>query len=263
MVYYLSQIEHLKIIMNLLRHKSHHIQWEAFHIFKLFVANPKKTLEITWILYTNQQKLLSYLQPFHEDNENIQFVEEKKIVLDTIAELQCPVISSSSTEENGQETLLEELEEQDSQQQRQQQQEAVSPSTSITISLPSDLCQEHQFPIAERLEGKITITISSIYLYNFMIYAFCILCGIIISFIIVISSNSSSSSYTPLETASPIFTDTLNPQTKISPTTSSTMVSNAKSITSITDEEPNHSDSSANDESTTRILSNNDTNTPI
>jgi Mo25-like len=59
----------LKMMMNLLRDKSRNIQFEAFHVFKVFVANPKKPPQIETILRRNKEKLLAFLKGFHNDKE--------------------------------------------------------------------------------------------------------------------------------------------------------------------------------------------------
>lgn len=59
----------LKMMMNLLRDKSRNIQFEAFHVFKVFVANPKKPPQIESILRRNKDKLLTFLKGFHNDKE--------------------------------------------------------------------------------------------------------------------------------------------------------------------------------------------------
>jgi Mo25-like len=59
----------LKMMMNLLRDKSRNIQFEAFHVFKVFVANPKKPPQIESILRRNKDKLLAFLKDFHNDKE--------------------------------------------------------------------------------------------------------------------------------------------------------------------------------------------------
>lgn len=82
MMSFISSKENLKIIMNLLRNKSSHIQFETFHVFKIFVANPMKTKEIVMILYNNKQKLIQYLLTFQNDREDIQFIDEKKLLIE-------------------------------------------------------------------------------------------------------------------------------------------------------------------------------------
>ena len=55
----------------------------AFHVFKVFVANPNKPAKICLILYKNKQKLCNYLTNFHQDKESddSQFSEEKKLLI--------------------------------------------------------------------------------------------------------------------------------------------------------------------------------------
>lgn len=57
------------MMMNFLRDKSRNIQFEAFHVFKVFVANPKKPAPIESILRKNKEKLLVFLKGFHNDKE--------------------------------------------------------------------------------------------------------------------------------------------------------------------------------------------------
>lgn len=52
------------MMMNLLRDTSANIQFEAFHVFKVFVANPKKPETICQILVNNRDKLIAYLKNF-------------------------------------------------------------------------------------------------------------------------------------------------------------------------------------------------------
>lgn len=59
------------------------IFYRAFHVFKVFVANPNKPAKIRLILYNNKQKLCTYLTNFHQDKEeeDSQFSEEKKLLI--------------------------------------------------------------------------------------------------------------------------------------------------------------------------------------
>ena len=81
---YISSKENLKTIMNLLRDKSASIQFEAFHVFKVFVANPKKPPEIVKILVTNRDKLVTYLTHFHTDKHDEQLREDKSLLINTL-----------------------------------------------------------------------------------------------------------------------------------------------------------------------------------
>eukprot|EP01063_Lacrimia_lanifica_P002965 TRINITY_DN11600_c0_g1_i1.p1 TRINITY_DN11600_c0_g1~~TRINITY_DN11600_c0_g1_i1.p1 ORF type:complete len:409 (+),score=195.81 TRINITY_DN11600_c0_g1_i1:104-1330(+) len=57
-----EQPQFLKTIMILLRDQSIHIKLEAFHVFKLFAANPKKTEQVKFILAMNRDKLLEFFR---------------------------------------------------------------------------------------------------------------------------------------------------------------------------------------------------------
>jgi len=83
MIKYISTRENLTIIMLLLRDPSSIIQFEAFHVFKIFVANPNKPAEVIKILALNKVKLVAYLENFHSDKENgdDQFRDEKALVV--------------------------------------------------------------------------------------------------------------------------------------------------------------------------------------
>lgn len=59
MMKYIGERENLKTMMNLLRDPSGNIQYEAFHVFKVFVANPRKPPAIVKILYQNKAKLVA------------------------------------------------------------------------------------------------------------------------------------------------------------------------------------------------------------
>jgi protein gp37 len=67
MTKYISDASNLKLMMNLLRDKSKSIQFEAFHVFKVFVANPKKTRPIYDILSKNQDRLVNFLTNFQNE----------------------------------------------------------------------------------------------------------------------------------------------------------------------------------------------------
>lgn len=88
MTRYISNPENLKMMMNMLRDKSRNIQYEAFHVFKVFVANPNKPKPILDILLKNQEKLVEFLSNFHNDrSEDEQFNDEKAYLVKQIREL--------------------------------------------------------------------------------------------------------------------------------------------------------------------------------
>uniref|UniRef100_A0A4W2G213 Calcium binding protein 39 n=1 Tax=Bos indicus x Bos taurus TaxID=30522 RepID=A0A4W2G213_BOBOX len=91
MTKYISKPENLKLMMNLLRDKSRNIQFEAFHVFKVFVANPNKTQPILDILLKNQAKLIEFLSKFQNDRtEDEQFNDEKTYLVKQIRDLKRP-----------------------------------------------------------------------------------------------------------------------------------------------------------------------------
>jgi len=87
MTRYIASESNLKLMMNLLRDKSKNIQFEAFHVFKVFVANPKKPPQIETILRRNKEKLLAFLKDFHNDKEDEQFTDEKQFLIAQIQNL--------------------------------------------------------------------------------------------------------------------------------------------------------------------------------
>ncbi|KAM9967673.1 hypothetical protein ACTFIW_001758 [Dictyostelium discoideum] len=88
MTKYISSAANLKLMMNLLRDKSKSIQYEAFHVFKVFVANPNKTKPILEILTKNKEKLIAFLSQFHNDKEEDQFSDEKNFLVKQIQAIQ-------------------------------------------------------------------------------------------------------------------------------------------------------------------------------
>ena len=77
--------------MNLLRNRSRNIQFEAFHLFKVFVANPNKTSPVLNILLRNREKLVEFLDKFQNDRtDDEQFNEEKAVLIKQINALQPP-----------------------------------------------------------------------------------------------------------------------------------------------------------------------------
>ncbi|XP_022702490.1 protein Mo25-like isoform X2 [Varroa jacobsoni] len=97
---YISSSDNLKLIMNMLKDKSRNIRIEAFHVFKVFVANPHKPKPILDILVRNREKLADFLSRFQLANENDagveQFNEEKNYVIRQIRELKQPTAATAS-----------------------------------------------------------------------------------------------------------------------------------------------------------------------
>jgi len=84
MTRYISQRSNLKLMMTLLRDRNRTIQYEAFHVFKVFVANPNKPQPILDILVKNKEKLNVFLSEFFNDKDDEQFREEKEYLLKQI-----------------------------------------------------------------------------------------------------------------------------------------------------------------------------------
>ncbi|KAF2031033.1 Mo25-domain-containing protein [Setomelanomma holmii] len=88
MTQYVDSGEHLKIIMKLLRDDRKMINYEGFHVFKVFVANPNKSNAVQKILISNREKLLRFLPSFLEDRtEDEQFIDEKSFLIRQIEQM--------------------------------------------------------------------------------------------------------------------------------------------------------------------------------
>ncbi|XP_022930254.1 calcium-binding protein 39-like [Cucurbita moschata] len=83
---YILEVRNLKVMMTLLKDSSKNIQLSAFHIFKVFVANPNKPREIKVIVAKNHEKLLELLHNLSPGKgaEDEQFEEEKELIIKEI-----------------------------------------------------------------------------------------------------------------------------------------------------------------------------------
>ncbi|OMO94364.1 Armadillo-like helical [Corchorus capsularis] len=88
MVRYVSSLDNMRIMMNLLRDSKKAIKLDTFHVFKLFVANQNKPPEISSILVSNRSKLLRFFDEFTIDKEDEQFEADKSQIIKEIASLQ-------------------------------------------------------------------------------------------------------------------------------------------------------------------------------
>ncbi|KAH7299887.1 hypothetical protein KP509_24G035000 [Ceratopteris richardii] len=89
MMQYISEVQNLVTVMTLLKDSSKNIRILAFHLFKVFVANPRKPPPIVKVLSQNRGQLLSFLGEFHLDKEDEQFEEEKDIIIKELESLPC------------------------------------------------------------------------------------------------------------------------------------------------------------------------------
>lgn len=88
MTRFISSPDNLKLMMTMLNYKSRNIQFEAFHVFKVFVANPNKPKAILDILLRNREKLIDFLKKFQTDRQDDeQFNEEKLYLIRQISNL--------------------------------------------------------------------------------------------------------------------------------------------------------------------------------
>lgn len=84
---YINSPENLKLIMILLSDRSKNLQMGSFNIFKVFVANPRKSKPVSDIMVKNRDKLLHYLASFNADSKDTTFLDEKEYVVQEIESL--------------------------------------------------------------------------------------------------------------------------------------------------------------------------------
>lgn len=85
---FISDVSHLKTVMQLLREDAKTIRFEAFHVFKVFVAYPQKPPEVRDILQKNRDRLIRYLENFLPEHKDAQFIEEKGILIEELQRLE-------------------------------------------------------------------------------------------------------------------------------------------------------------------------------
>lgn len=87
MIAYIDSLDHLKLCMSLMKDGRKMIKYEAFHVFKVFVANPKWSEGVHKYLYGNKETYLRFLPRFLEDRtEDDQFMDEKNWLIMRIQE---------------------------------------------------------------------------------------------------------------------------------------------------------------------------------
>lgn len=87
MLEYINSPDNLKLIMTLLTDRSKNLQLEAFNIFKVIIANPRKKKPVLDILIKNREKLLKYLETFNNDYNDLTFFDERTFVIQGIESL--------------------------------------------------------------------------------------------------------------------------------------------------------------------------------
>lgn len=99
MTNYVKSGVNLKVIMKALSDNSESIRFEAFHVFKIFIANPQKSERVLKILHLNKQTLITFLEKdFEKDKreDDEQFHSERRYLIDKIKGL--PPIPSTSNQ---------------------------------------------------------------------------------------------------------------------------------------------------------------------
>lgn len=94
---YINSPDNLKLIMTLLTDKSKNLQLEAFNVFKVMIANPRKNKQIFDILAKNREKLLKYFEKFGLDNQESSFINEKEFIVQQIEALP-RIVSTNNTD---------------------------------------------------------------------------------------------------------------------------------------------------------------------
>lgn len=87
LMYYFDDITSLKIVMLLLSDKLKNVQMEGFHIFKFFVAKPKKSQKVLDILIKNKENFVQFFNNFEVAGLGGNIVEERDYILGEIQKL--------------------------------------------------------------------------------------------------------------------------------------------------------------------------------
>eukprot|EP00930_Biecheleria_cincta_P085882 TRINITY_DN75251_c0_g1_i1.p1 TRINITY_DN75251_c0_g1~~TRINITY_DN75251_c0_g1_i1.p1 ORF type:complete len:418 (+),score=80.10 TRINITY_DN75251_c0_g1_i1:220-1473(+) len=102
MMSYVSKTQYLQVVMNLLRDHSSTIQCEAFHVFKIFVVNPKKPAGVQQILFKNRDRLVVLLQSLHAvRSDDKSFAQDQQKVIARLLELTLPPKGQTSPAAQG------------------------------------------------------------------------------------------------------------------------------------------------------------------
>jgi len=87
MLSYVSDEQFLQIHMNLLRDSSKAIQADAFHVFKIFAANPNKPPRVHQILLKNRERLVKLLDSMGKEGDE-SFAQDRKAVVQALRALE-------------------------------------------------------------------------------------------------------------------------------------------------------------------------------
>jgi calcium binding protein 39 len=82
MIQFVGNDEFLRLVMILLGNESKVVRYEAFHIFKIFAANPNKTSRICRILIQNRERIIKILDKIENDRlDDNEFRQDKAAVV--------------------------------------------------------------------------------------------------------------------------------------------------------------------------------------
>lgn len=84
---YIVEVRFLNIMINLLKDSSKNIRICAFHVFKVFVANPNKPRCIIEALLQNRRELLKLLHNLPTSKGDDELDEEKDLIIQQIQKL--------------------------------------------------------------------------------------------------------------------------------------------------------------------------------
>lgn len=98
---YISARNNLRLVMLLLREPSDALRMDAFHVFKIFVANPHKSNEVKQLLMRNRDKLLSYVKEFGKNETNRDFLQERSLLIFTLQRMNEPLTQDVSPPNSG------------------------------------------------------------------------------------------------------------------------------------------------------------------
>uniref|UniRef100_A0A0D9VU84 Calcium-binding protein 39 n=1 Tax=Leersia perrieri TaxID=77586 RepID=A0A0D9VU84_9ORYZ len=87
---YITEVRFLNIMITLLKDSSKNIRICAFHVFKVFVANPNKPRSIIEALIENRRELLKLLQNLPTSKGEDELDEERNLITQEIQKLACP-----------------------------------------------------------------------------------------------------------------------------------------------------------------------------
>lgn len=97
MMQIVQDTEMLKAVLMLLSHKSRVIELEAFHVLKVFIANPRKIPPIKKILAKNANRIIKILERIEEARtDDKEFLADKRVVVNKLIELEKDFLAAAA-----------------------------------------------------------------------------------------------------------------------------------------------------------------------